>query len=69
MNDLNKKCMGEFPMFPGWLFFEEFTDDNAIAIYAYGSNNRVLMASSQSRENSIANVLNQILEQYPPKNR
>lgn len=59
--------MGEFPMFPGWLFFEESTLYNTIKIYAYGSNNRIVTATSHTKELAIANVLNQILDLYPPK--
>ncbi len=54
-------------MFPGWLFFEETVGSDEILVSAYGSENRVLQAISPKRENSIANVLNQILAQYPPK--
>ena len=67
MNDLNKKCMGEFPMFPGWLFFEEKAANGNTTIYAYGSRNRILSANAPQKDQAVANVLNQILSQYPPK--
>ncbi len=66
MNDINKRCMGEFPMFPGWLFFEEIVTKDIITISAYGSKQRIISASAENRDKAIASVLNQILYQYPP---
>ncbi len=66
MNDINKRCMGEFPMFPGWLFFEEKVTEDTITISAYGSKHRIISASADNRDKAIASVLNQILYQYPP---
>lgn len=65
MIEFNKKCMGEFPMFPGWLFFEETTADGDVTICAYGT--KTIEATTPVRELSIAQVLKEILAQYPPK--
>ena len=67
MTNFNKKCMGEFPMFPGWLFFEEAMQDNTINICAYGPNEKKVEATTPVREFSVAQVLKEILAQYPPK--
>lgn len=59
------RCLGEFPLFPGWLFFEEKDAAAAITIKAYGSGGRVVSASSENREYALAECLRQILKSLP----
>lgn len=62
---IRKQCMGEFPMFPGWLFFEEKTDYAQYIITAYGSDERQAEGRSENREHAIAECMRNILEHFP----
>lgn len=55
------KCMGEFPLFPGWLFFELRGANNFFHITVYGSGGRTIRHISDNREYAIAQCLRQIL--------
>ncbi len=55
------KCMGEFPLFPGWLFFERCDKENNFHVSAYGSSGRKIRKVSDSREYAIAECLRNIL--------
>lgn len=55
------KCMGEFPLFPGWLFFERLDKNEQYHINAFGSEGRKIRHVSENREFSIAECLRKIL--------
>ena len=56
------RCMGEFPLFPGWLFFEKADAQDMHTVTAYGSGGRSVSCSSPNREFALAECLRQILQ-------
>ena len=56
------RIMGEFPLFPGWLFTETVEDDENHRITAFGPGHTVLTEESESREFAIAECLRAILK-------
>lgn len=55
------KCMGEFPMFPGWLFFEQRIGENYL-LCAFGPHARTIRKQSPCREFALAECLRSILD-------
>jgi len=60
-----KKCMGEFPLFPGWLFFEQEDLRGMFRISSYGPGGRVIATESPNREFALAECLRKILQAAP----
>lgn len=56
-----EKCMGEFPMFPGWLFFEQRRGAQHL-LCAFGPGGRSVHKLSPCREYALAECLRAILD-------
>ena len=59
-----KRCMGEFPLFPGWLFFEQESQQGIVRICAYGPGGRAIVTESPNREFALAECLRKILKPH-----
>lgn len=57
-----ENCIGEFPLFPGWLFFEKQLGEEYF-LSAYGSGGRQIKKQSFNREYAIAECIREILKQ------
>jgi len=56
------RVMGEFPLFPGWLFTETIEEPENHRITVYGPGGVILTEESESREFAIAECLRAILK-------
>lgn len=54
--------MGEFPLFPGWLFFEQEDIQGIFHVTSYGPHGKVIATASPNREFALAECLRKILQ-------
>lgn len=59
-------CIGAFPLFPSWMFFEECVEDDTTRIHAFGPGGRHIHAASRNREFAVAECVREILKAAPP---
>ncbi len=55
------RCIGEYPLFPGWLFFEERRPKKQWKICAYGPGGLKMTVASTDREHALAECVRAIL--------
>lgn len=62
---MDARCIGEFPLLPGWLFTQELGPQGTVRIIAYGPNGVRCACQAAERDPALAACVRKILHHQP----